>query len=115
MIQIRQEMQSEDALKAETGLSDEELAFYDAVAGLGEQVFDRKYMSDLVREVVQAVKRNLKVDWTKPHRENVKAAVLAEVKMVLRRRGVRADKFQFILNSIMKQAEAMYQDWPLAA
>ena len=115
MIQIRREMQSEDKRKAETGLSDEELAFYDAIAGLGEEAFDRKFLCDLVREVVQAVKRNLKVDWTKPHRENVKAAVLAEVKMVLRRRHIRAEQFQFILNSIMKQAEAMYEDYPMAA
>lgn len=115
MIKIQQEMRSEDTRKAETGLSDEELAFYDAVAGLGEQVYDRKFMCDLVRDVVQAVKRNLKVDWTKPHRESVKASVQAEVKMVLRRRGVRSEQFQFILNSIMKQAEAMYEDWPIAA
>jgi type I restriction enzyme, R subunit len=65
--------------------------------------------------MVQAVKRNLKVDWTKQHCENVKAAVRAEVRLVLRRRGVQAEQFQFILNSIMKQAEAMYEDWPMAA
>jgi len=115
MIKIRQEIRSEDTRKAETGLSDEELAFYDAVAGLGEQVYDRKFMCDLVRDVVQAVKKNLKVDWTKPHRENVQAAVRAEVRLVLRRRGVRAEQFDFILASIMKQAEAMYEDWPMAA
>ena len=115
MIKIRQEMRMQDRRKAETGLSDEELAFYDAVEGLGEDVYDRKFICDLVRDVVQAVKRNLKVDWTKPHRENVKAAVRAEVRMVLRRKGIKAEQFQFILSSIMKQAEALYEDWPLAA
>jgi hypothetical protein len=35
--------------------------------------------------------------------------------MVLRRRHIRAEQFQFILNSIMKQAEAMYEDYPMAA
>ena len=115
MIKIRQEMQTEDKRKAETGLSDEELAFYDAIAGLGDQAYDRKFICDLVREVVQAVKRNLKVDWTKPHRADVQAAVKAEVKRVLRRRGIRAEQFKFILNSVMKQAEAMYEDYPIAA
>ncbi len=46
---------------------------------------------------------------------NVTAAVRAEVRMVLRRKGINAEQFQFILNSIMKQAEALYEDWPLAA
>ena len=55
------------------------------------------------------------VDWTKPHRENVKASVQAAVKMVLRRRGVRKDHFQFILNRVMEQAEARYESWPMAA
>ena len=44
----------EDELKAETGLSDEELAFYDAIAGLGEAAFDRKFLCDLVRDAIKA-------------------------------------------------------------
>ncbi len=34
MLKIHQEMRADDSRKAETGLSDEELAFYDAIAGL---------------------------------------------------------------------------------
>ncbi len=62
-----------------------------------------------------AVKRNLKVDWTKAHRENVKAGVMAAVKMVLRRKGVKAQQFDFIFNCVMEQAVALYEDWPLVA
>jgi hypothetical protein len=63
-----------------------------------------------VREIVQAVKRNLKVDWTKPHRENVKAGVKATVKLVLHRRGIQAEPFDFILNRVMEQTEALYEE-----
>jgi hypothetical protein len=35
--------------------------------------------------------------------------------MVLRRRGVRADQFDFILNRVMEQAAALYADWPITA
>jgi len=108
-------MHSEDKCKAETGLSDEELAFYDAISGLGEEAYDMPFLCDLVRDVVQAVKRHLKVDWTKPHRQNVKAGVVAAVKMVLRRKKIKAKQFDFILNRVMKQAEALYEDWPMAA
>ena len=63
---------------------------------------------------MQEVKRNLKVDWTKPHRENVSRSPRRR-RMVLRRHHTKAEQFQFILNSIMKQAEAMYEDYPIAA
>lgn len=73
------------------------------------------FFCDLVRGIVQAVKRNLKVDWTKPHRQDVKAGVVAAVKMVLRRKKIKAEQFDFILNRVIKQAEALYEDWPIAA
>ena len=73
------------------------------------------FLCDLVRDVVQAVKHNLKVDWTKPHRENIKAEVRALVKRVLRRKGIKAEQFDFILNRVMEQAEALYEDWPMFA
>jgi hypothetical protein len=108
-------MTAEDRRKAETGLNDEELAFFDAVAELKDQVYDEPFLCDLVRDVVQAVKRNLKVDWTKPHREDVKAGVMAAVKMVLRRKGIKAEQFDFVFNRVMEQATALYENWPLAA
>jgi type I restriction enzyme R subunit len=116
MIEIRNQMREADRRKSELSLSDEELAFYDSIAGFGEEhVFDVPYLAELTREIVQAVKRNLKVDWTKPHRQDVEAEIRAQVKNVLRRRGVRAEQFQFILARVMKQAEALYQDYPMAA
>lgn len=112
---IYREMKEEDQRKKETGLTDEELAFYDAVSSLGSDVYDMPFLCDLVREVVQAVKNNLKVDWTKPHRDNVKSGVRAAVRMVLRRRGVQKEHFQFILSRVMDQAEARYEHWPMVA
>lgn len=55
------------------------------------------------------------MDWTEPHREQVRAGVRTAVKRVLRKRGVRADELEAFVTSIMKQAEALYRDWPLAA
>jgi type I restriction enzyme R subunit len=115
MIEIRQEMEEADRRAAALGLSEEELAFYDAVAAHYEQVYDDGFLCDLIHEVVQSIRRNLKVDWTKPHREDVKAAVRSAVKMVLRRRRVRKDDFEALLVYIMTQAEALYADWPVAA
>jgi type I restriction enzyme R subunit len=71
MIQIRKEMEEEDRRESELGLSAEELAFYDAVAENFGALYDQDFLCDLIREIVKAVKSNLQVDWTKPHRDDV--------------------------------------------
>lgn len=113
MIEIRQAMTEDDARKEELGLSDEELAFYDAIVWLGADLYEEPFLADLVKDITQAVKRNLKVDWTKPHREDVQSAVRAAVKMVLRRKKVKREQFDRILESIFEQAVALYEEWPV--
>jgi len=115
LIQIKQDMAKEAERTKTLNLSAEELAFYDAVAENVATLYDEKFLCDLVRDVVQAVKKNLKVDWTKPHREDVKAGVRAAVKMVLRRRGVRVEHLETLTRQVIIQAEAMFKEWPVAA
>ena len=64
---------------------------------------------------MQAVKRNLKVDWTEPHRDTVKAEVRSAVRRVLRAREVRREDFDYLIERVMEQAVALYASWPLAA
>ena len=99
----------------ELNLTPEEIAFYDAVAANVATLFDEKTLCDLIRDVVQIVKKNLKVDWTKPHREDVKAGVRAAVKTVLRKRGVTKDLLDALTDKVIIQAEALFKEWPLAA
>ena len=49
------------------------------------------------------------------HRHDVHASVQAAVSRVLRQRRVKGEQFRFMLNRLMKQAEATYEEWPLAA
>lgn len=115
MIEIHDEMQADDARAAELGLEPEEIAFFDAVAEAAGTVYDHDFLRDLIHDVVVSIKRNLKVDWTEPHREEIKSAVRAAVKRVLRNRGVRREDIATILSRIMDQAEQMYEEWPEAA
>jgi type I restriction enzyme R subunit len=115
ILDIRKQMEASEKRAADLGLAEDELAFYDAVAANFEKVYTVEFLRDLVHDVVQAVKRNLKVDWTEPHREDVKAAVRAAVKRVLRSRGVKPEDFDPFVTSIMAQAEALYTGWPVAA
>jgi len=113
MLQIRREMEADEGRARALGLSDEELAFYDAVAQNFAVLYDQAFLRDLIHDVVGTIKRNLKVDWTEPHRTDVKAAVQAAVKRVLRRRKVRDEDFDPFLAYILTQAQALYADWPV--
>ena len=115
MIEIRKEMESDDRRSQALGLDEDELAFYDAVVANLEGIYDQEFLADLVHQVVESVKRNLKVDWTQPHRESVKAGVRAAVRRVLRRNRVRAEHLEAFVEVILEQAEALYGDWPRAA
>jgi type I restriction enzyme, R subunit len=115
MLEIRNDIENEAARSKMLNLTPEEVAFYDAVAANVANLFDEKTLCDLIRDVVQSVKKNLKVDWTKPHREDVKAGVRAAVKAVLRKRGVKKELLDTLTDKVIVQAEAMFRDWPLAA
>lgn len=44
-----------------------------------------------IHELVQAIRRNLNVDWTEPHRDAVYVEIRTSAKRVLRQRGVRTE------------------------
>lgn len=115
MVEMKKEWDTADKRAAELGLSEEELAFYDAVHDNYATVYDEPFLRDLIHDVVQAVKSNLKVDWTEPHREDVKASLKAAVRRVLRRRGVKPEDFDGLTNAVLTQAAALWKDWPRAA
>ncbi|MGD0992892.1 MAG: type I restriction endonuclease subunit R [Gemmatimonadales bacterium] len=115
MVAIHRDLQASKRRALELGLSEEELAFYDAVAENYNRIYGVDFLRDLVHEVVQVVKRNLRVDWTEAHREDVMAAVRAAVKRVLLKKDVRPEDLDQFMAHIMTQAEALYADWPRAA
>ena len=115
MLRIKKELDATWQRAERLGLSAEELAFYDAIEACSGDLPQQKLLSDLVHDVVAAVKRNVKVDWTRPHRADVQAALRAAVKRTLARHHVSADQLTTLTESVMKQAEALYVDWPMAA
>jgi hypothetical protein len=90
LIALAKEMRQADRRGEQLGLSEEELAFYDAletndsaVKVLGEPTLKR-----IARELVETVRRNVTVDWAE--RENVRAHLRRLVKRVLRKYGYLA-------------------------
>ena len=114
---IHAQQQADAQRQAELNLTDEELAFYDVIVlgdGINLHQTD-EWIAGLVRQVVAAVRANLQVDWTKPHRSDIEAAVRSAVGRVLRRNKIKGEQFIFLRNRLMKQARASYEDWPMAA
>lgn len=89
------------------GLTDDELAFYDAletndgaVAVLGDET-----LRGIARELVDAVRKNVTIDWTL--RENVRAQMRVIVKRILRRHGYPPDKQEKATETVLEQAELL--------
>jgi len=105
------------------GLSREEVAFYDALAGGGdgggEWKADEK-LADIAREVVKQLRDDLSVDWT--DHEATEANIRRQVKRVLRQSDFKAAvnggggggrvSIDYATDRIMEQARAIYRRWP---
>ncbi|HDK02331.1 MAG TPA: DUF3387 domain-containing protein, partial [Gammaproteobacteria bacterium] len=105
LIGLAKEMREADRRGERLGLSDDEVAFYDAleandsaVAVLGDET-----LRDIARELVQAVRNNLTIDW--PLRENVRAQLRVIVKRILRKHGYPPDKQEKATQTVLEQAE----------
>jgi len=108
LVERAKDLQKEDTRIAELGLSEEELAFYDILAAKKEIIKEEGPIQDIVHGVVNAVKNNLQLDWTK--KENAKASIRLAVKKELRGK-ISITKLNEILQDIMEQAEGQFGEW----
>ena len=93
------------------GLSDDELAFYDAlgVNNSAVQVLGDETLCGLARELVTTVRGNVTIDWTL--RENVRANLRRLVKRILRKHGYPPDKQAMAAHTVLEQAEVLSASW----
>ena len=107
LIGLAREMREANARGERLGLSDDELAFYDAL-GVNDsavQVLGDETLRDIARELVETVRNNLTIDWTL--RENVRANLRRLVKRVLRKHGYPPDKQESATRTVLEQAELL--------
>jgi len=110
---IKDDIDSDEKKMKELGLTSEEMSFYEAVTYHAEKSMDNTFLADILRDVVKAIRTKLNIDWTEPHRQQVRAAVESSVKLVLMKKGVKDEQFKFLLPRIMEHAEEFYREWPL--
>ena len=113
LIDLAHEMRAAAARGEALNLTEDELAFYDAlevndsaVAVLGDETLQL-----IARELVSAVKRNVTIDWAL--RENVRAQMRVIVKRILRQRGYPPDKQEKATQTVLEQAEVLCAEWAI--
>ena len=111
LIQLARDLREANARGEKLGLSEDELAFYDAletnnsaVAVLGDET-----LRDIARELVETVRGNVTIDWTL--RENVRANLRRLVRRILRKHGYPPDKQEEATRTVLEQAEALSAGW----
>ena len=95
------------------GLTEDEVAFYDAleVNDSAVKVLGDEALRGIARELVDIVRKNVKVDWTV--RENVRAQLRVLVKRILRKHGYPPDKQEKATQVVLEQAEVLTAGWIL--
>ena len=93
------------------GLSEDELAFYDALEtnDSAVQVMGDETLRAIARELVEAVRRNVTIDWTL--RETVRAQLRVLVRRILRRYGYPPDKQEQATKTVLEQAAVLSEGW----
>ena len=111
LIQLAREMREASARGDDLGLSEDELAFYDALEtnDSAVQVLGDETLRDIARELVDTVRRNVTIDWTL--RENVRANLRRLVKRILRKHGYPPDKQEKATQTVLEQAEVLSAGW----
>lgn len=111
LIRIAEEVQEAPKRGAELGLSDDELAFYDALADHGgvKEVMGDEVLASIAHELLAAIRKSVSIDWTR--KKAVRARMRAMVKRLLRRRGYPPDKQPAAVEKVIEQAEVLCRDW----
>ena len=111
LIQLAREMREASARGEKLGLSEDELAFYDALEtnDSAVQVLGDETLRDIARELVETVRSNVTIDWTL--RENVRAQLRVLVRRILRKYGYPPDKQEKATQTVLEQAEVLSERW----
>ena len=114
LIQLAKEMREANARGEKLGLSEYELAFYDALEtnDSAVQVMGDETLRAIARELVETVRKNVTIDWTL--RENVRANLRRLVRRILRRHGYPPDKQEKATMTVLEQAEVLSEGWAVA-
>jgi type I restriction enzyme R subunit len=111
LIRIAREIRTADKRGEDLGLSEDELAFYDALEtnDSAVKVLGDDLLRAIAREIAEKVKSNATIDWT--IRESARAKIIVLVRRILKKYGYPPDKQPAAIELVMKQAENLADVW----
>jgi len=114
LIGLARQMREADRRGENLGLSEDEVAFYDALETNDSaiKILGDETLRVIARELVATVRANVTIDWTV--RENVRAQLRVLVKRILRKHGYPPDKQEKATQTVLEQAEVLSQEWAAA-
>jgi len=114
LIAVAKQMREDAARGVQLGLTDDEVAFYDAleVNDSAVKVLGDETLRTIARELVKTVRQNTSIDWNV--RENVRAHIKVLVKRILRKYGYPPDKQEKATQTVLEQAEVLSEGWAVA-
>lgn len=110
LIELAKEITEAEKRGNSTGLTDDELAFYDALA---DNESARELMSDdilkqIARDLTKSIKSNISIDWS--IRESVQAKMKMTIKRLLKKYGYPPDKTNDAVAIVMEQTKLMCEN-----
>ena len=114
LIQLAKDLREASARGESLGLSEDELAFYDALEtnDSAVQVLGDDTLRMIAQELVETVRNNVTIDWTL--RENVRARLRVAVRRILNRHGYPPDKQEKATLTVLEQAEVLSAEWTVS-
>jgi len=111
LIQLAKDIRAARQRGEESGLSDEEIAFYDALAEneSAVQIIGDDNLKVIAHELLLSLKSNVSVDWA--HRDSARARMRVLVKRILRKYGYPPDLQDAAVQTVLQQAEALSAGW----
>ncbi|MGO7375048.1 type I restriction endonuclease subunit R [Rhizobium ruizarguesonis] len=110
LIALAKEMQAASARGEEMGLTPEEIAFYDALAGNDSAVeaMGSEQLRVIAHELVEQMRGSVTVDWQ--HKTSARAKMRILVKRILKRFGYPPDLAQEAVQTVLAQAELLLKE-----
>ena len=107
LVRLAQALKAEQERGRETGLTENELAFYDALRDndSAREAMQDETLKKIAHELTDIVRRDAKTDWSV--KEQVRAKLRTTIKRLLLKHGYPPDKTSQATELILKQAESI--------
>ncbi len=110
LIKMARDMESSMRRGADLGLSEDELAFYDAlcVNDAAVKIMGDEILKKIAHDLADSIRKSITIDWKL--KESVRARMRTTIKALLRKYGYPPDQQDAAVKTVMEQAELMCEN-----